>query len=114
MGTWIPEIMYEESEEGSSNIPFIMVPENETMPKMLFIFESSATGEEEPGIDGEDVPVYQWDLHQYADMLVLKENLDVDTYDMVRAALGLEPLVTVSAKGVKISNSVRHNLNTND
>ena len=114
MGTWIPEIMYEESEEGSSNIPFVMVPENETMPKMLFIFESSATGEEEPGIDGEDVPVYQWDLHQYADMLVLKENLDVDTYDMVRAALGLEPLVTASAKGVKISNSVRHNLNTND
>ena len=28
-GNWIPEIMYEEGNEGSSNIPFIMVPENE-------------------------------------------------------------------------------------
>ena len=40
---WIPEIMYEDSEEGSSNIPFIMVPENEKMPKLLYVFESRQT-----------------------------------------------------------------------
>ena len=38
---WVPEIMYEEVEGGvSSNIPFISVPPDEAMPKMLFIFES--------------------------------------------------------------------------
>ena len=31
---WIPEIMYEESDDGlTSNIPFIMVPHNQEMPK---------------------------------------------------------------------------------
>ena len=33
---WIPEIMYEESDEGlSSHIPFILVPKNEEMPKFI-------------------------------------------------------------------------------
>ena len=39
---WIPEIMYEETseEEGlSSNIPFIPVPNNQEMPKLIYIFE---------------------------------------------------------------------------
>ena len=37
---WIPEIMYEDSEEGgTSNIPFIMVPQNEVMPKLLYVLE---------------------------------------------------------------------------
>ena len=30
--------------------------------------------------------------NQYADMSALKENLDLQTYDLVRGALGLEPL----------------------
>ena len=42
---WVPEIMYEESEDGSSAIPFIMVPEGKTMPHLLYIFESRDTGE---------------------------------------------------------------------
>ena len=71
---WIPEIMYEEDPEGiSSHIPFIMVPGGETMPQLLYIFESRETGEFEPGLSGEEVPVIEWDLHQYADMLALKK-----------------------------------------
>jgi hypothetical protein len=82
---WIPEIMYEESEEGSSHIPFIMVPEGQTMPNLLYIFESRDTGEKEPGLDGEAVPIIEWDLHQYADMLILKNKLDIQTCSWTRA-----------------------------
>jgi hypothetical protein len=108
---WVPEIMYEESEDGvSSNIPFVMVPENEEMPKLIYIFESRDTGEFEPGLEGEEVPVVQWDLHQYADMDILKRNLDTVTYDIVRAALSLEPLSSAVKKGEEISSNIRENL----
>ena len=108
---WVPEIMYEESEDGvSSAIPFIMVPPEEDMPKLLYIFESRNTDEVEPGLDGEEVPIVEWDLHQYADMLSLKDNLDPETYDKVRVSLGLEPLAIASEKGREITNSVRENL----
>ena len=71
---WIPEIMYEESSgEGSSNLPFIQVPQDEEMPKLLFMFESRQTEDVEPGPEGEELPVFEWDLHQYANMAVLKE-----------------------------------------
>ena len=109
---WIPEIMYEENDDGTaSHIPFIMVPEAEKMPQMLYVFESRETGEHEPGFDGEEVPVIQWDLHQYADMDILKNNLDPITYDIVRSALGLEPLADAAAKGAKISSTIREKLN---
>ncbi len=112
---WIPEIMYEEGTDdgvnpSSSHIPFIPVPPTEEMPKMLFIFESRETGEFEPGPDGEELPVIEMDLHQYADMKVLKENLVEEDYDKVRNALALEPLRTASAKGKKITNNIRKNL----
>ena len=91
---WVPEIFYEEADESglTSHIPFITPPDDEEMPKMLFIFESRETGEFEPGPDGEDLPVTQLDLHQYADMAILKEGLDVATYDKVRNVLGLQTL----------------------
>ena len=55
---WIPEITYEEMEGGiSSSIPFIAVPKDEVMPPMIFIFESRETGEYEPGLDGEQLPI---------------------------------------------------------
>ena len=108
---WIPEIMYEESEEGSSNIPFIMVPQNEIMPQLLYIFESRDTGEKEPGLEGEPVPIIEWDLHQYADMLVLKNKLDNQTYDKVRKALGLESLASAVQKGQNITKNIRNKLN---
>ena len=107
---WIPEIMYEESEEGSSHIPFIMVPNEETMPRILFIFESRDTGEFEPNEVGDPVPIFEMDLHQYADMLILKEGLDEATYDKVRACLGLQPIREAVAAGKKITENVRKNV----
>tara|TARA_B100000131_G_C17959141_1_gene549657 strand:+ start:373 stop:717 length:345 start_codon:yes stop_codon:yes gene_type:complete len=107
---WIPEILYEEGEEGSSHIPFIMVPKDETMPNLLYIFESRETGQYEPGLNGDEVPVFEWDLHQYADMLILKNKLDVQTYDKVRVALGLETLATATKKGLQIGQTVKNNL----
>ena len=104
---WIPEIVYE---EGEGNIPFIMVPDGEEMPNVLFIFESKETGEFEPGLEGEEVPVVQWDLCQYANMITLKDNLDPVTYDIVRSALGLEPMADAVRKGTKITESVKNNI----
>lgn len=105
---WIPEIMYEENEDGtSSHIPFVMVPNGENMPTLLYMFESRETGDFEPGLEGDEVPVVQWDLHQYADMAILKEGLDNITYDVVRSALGLEPLESASEKGRGISRQIR-------
>ena len=108
---WIPEIMYEDTEEGmTSNIPFIMVPAEETMPRMIFIFESRETGEFEPNLEGEPVPILEMDLHQYADMLILKEGLDEQTYDKVRKCLGLQPLRQAVSAGQKITENVRNNI----
>tara|TARA_X000001388_G_C2218417_1_gene118204 strand:- start:852 stop:1202 length:351 start_codon:yes stop_codon:yes gene_type:complete len=108
---WIPEIMYEETDDGlSSHIPFIMVPSTEKMPKMLFIFESRDTGEHEPNTEGDPVPIFEMDLHQYADMQILKEGLQPEVYDVVRKCLGLEPLREAATKGAKITESVRKNL----
>ena len=77
MKNWIPEICYEEDSDGmSSHIPFIHVPKGENMPGFIFIFESQETGEFEPGDDGNPLPIYNMDLHQYADMSTLKNNLD--------------------------------------
>jgi len=105
---WVPEILYEDSDDGlTSNIPFIQVPENKEMPKLLFIFESRETGEFEPGPDGEELPVTELDLHQYADMQVLKKNLNWAEYDNVRFALGLEPYHTAAVKGQKITSNVK-------
>jgi hypothetical protein len=77
------------------------------MPTLLFIFESRESGEFEPGEMGEELPVVDLDLHQYADMSILKSNLDSLTYDLVRAALGLEPLLDAAQKGKKITNTIR-------
>ena len=108
---WVPEIMYEESNDGtSSQIPFIMVPADQQMPSLLYVFESRETGETEPGDEGQEVAVVQWDLHQYADMAVLKENLTQSEYDNVRLALGLETLAVAASKGQKITANIRDNL----
>ena len=108
---WFPEIMYEEQEDGlSSKIPFIMVPKDESMPSLLYIFESKETGEYEPGNNGEELPIIEMDLHQYADMLTLKNNLDEQTYNVVRSALGLKDLQTAVSEGKKITDNVRKNL----
>jgi len=111
---WIPEIMYEgeDNPEDSltSHIPFIPVPPGEDMPPILFIFESRETGEFEPGPEGEELAVTELDLHQYADMMVLKDSLDRSTFDEVRSVLGLEPLESASRKGAEISARVLDNI----
>lgn len=113
--SWIPEILYEESENGlTSKIPFIQVPDNEVMPSILFMFESRDTGDFEPGCEGEEVPVTELDLYQYANMNTLKERLTWVEYDNVRFALGLEPLKTAVIKGRKITSNVRVAVADND
>ena len=109
---WVPEIFYEEAEEDglTSHIPFISPPEDEDMPKILFIFESRETGDLEPGPGGEALPVTQLDLHQYADMAILKQGLDTDTFDKVRAALDLEPVAAAAAAGSRITERIRNSL----
>ena len=110
---WFPEIMYEEPSEEealTSNIPFIPVPNNQEMPKLLYIFESRETGEFEPGPEGEELPVSEMELHQYADMAVLKSQLDLDVYDVIRSALDLEPMSSAVLKGKKITDRVHKNI----
>lgn len=108
---WFPEIMYEETEDGvSSKIPFVLVPEGEVMPNLLYVFESCETGEFEPGVDGNPVPILEMDLHQYADMAALKENLNPVEYDNVRFALGLDSLIEASEKGKQVTGNIRKNI----
>jgi hypothetical protein len=108
MSKWIPEIMYEEDTSGmSQSLPFILVPPNETMPSFLLLWEHRDTGEIEPGPNGEDLPIVEAELRQYASMDVLKSNLSEEDYDKVRIALGLEPLQTAARKGQKITDKVR-------
>ena len=103
MSNWIPEVMYEEG----SSLPHIQVPEGEVMPGMLFVFSAIETGEFEPDDEGNPLPILEMDLHQYANMLTLKNNLDSTTYDTVRAALGLETLAAAEEKGRQISQDIR-------
>ena len=108
---WFPEIMYEETEDGvSSKIPFVLVPESEQMPNLLYVFESRETGEFEPGIDGNPLPILEMDLHQYADMAILKENLNPVEYDNVRFALGLDSLTSATQKGQQVTGNIRKNI----
>jgi len=101
---WVPEIVYE---EGGSKIPYIHVPDEEQDPGILFIFISRQTGETEPGDDGEEVPIVEMDLRQFADMSVMKSRLPSDVYDQVRAAVGLLPLKEAADKGRQISGLVK-------
>ena len=108
---WFPEIMYEENEEGvSSKIPFVLVPNDQVMPSLIYVFESRETGEYEPGLEGEPLPIIEMDLHQYADMLVLKNNLSEELYDKVRLALGLETIQAATKKGESITSNIRKNI----
>ena len=108
---WFPELMYEESEDGeSSKIPFVLVPETEKMPSLLYVFESRETGEFEPDLDGNPLPILEMDLHQYADMSVLKESLSIVEYDNVRFALGLDPIEAASQAGKQITDNIRQNI----
>ena len=110
---WIPEIYYEEDQDGlTSHIPFISVPTEQEMPKVLFMFESRETGEEEVSPNRDPMPIVDLDLHQYANMNTLRDNLPTNIYDTVRQALGLEPLASAVEKGKKITDNVRTKVST--
>ena len=109
---WVPEIFYEEDHEGvAGNLPFIQVPDGKEMPGLLFIFSSTDTGEFEPGLSGEPVPIVDLELHQYANMTYLKDGLDERSYNVIREVLGLEPMRDAVEKGKAVTTNIRKNLN---
>jgi hypothetical protein len=84
---WIPEIFYEEDNRGlTGGLPFVNVPEGRSMPACMFICEVRPVSEEENEIEKEVV------VHSLANMTVLKQELDQETYNKVREAIGLQPL----------------------
>ena len=103
--SWVPEICYEEYEESqlTGGLPFITVPSEKEMPAVLFFFGSKDTGEFEPDQDGNEQPIVEMELYQYGCMRYLKENLDVETYDKVRTALGLLKLSEATKRGKELS-----------
>jgi hypothetical protein len=89
-GNWIPEILYEDSPEGlTGQFPFIPVPPNEIMPNMIFIFESRESGEFEPGLDGEEMPIVDLDLYQYVNTKFIQKVLGNDALSAIRNELNL-------------------------
>tara|TARA_Y100000310_G_scaffold336288_1_gene420408 strand:+ start:1051 stop:1437 length:387 start_codon:yes stop_codon:yes gene_type:complete len=110
---WVPEIEYEEADDGlTSKIPFIQVPEDEEMPVLLYVFESRDTGEVEPGPEGEELPVTEITLHQYANMGVCKRRMSPIEYDNLRFTLGLESMRDAAIKGQEITTNIRQRLET--
>lgn len=84
---WIPEIFYEEDSKGlTGGLPFINVPQDKSMPACMFICEVRPVSEDESEIEKEVI------VHSLANMSVLKQELDLETYNKIRIALGLEPL----------------------
>jgi len=91
---WIPEIFYEETKEGlTRGLPFVNIPKDKAMPSGLFICEVR---------DAED-DMKDLAVHMFANMTVLKNQLDQESFDKVRFALGLESLKVATNKGEKIT-----------
>ena len=100
---WVPEIVYEDYEEESlsGGLPFVQVPPDKEMPDIIFVLGSEETGEFEPNHEGIPVPIIEWDLYQYGNMNDLKKKLSYEHYNIVRDALGLEPLEQAVETGSK-------------
>ena len=87
MDKWIPEIFYEETNKGlTGGLPFVNVPKDRSMPPCMFICEVRDIDEESSEIEKEVI------VHSLANMTILKQNLDIETYNKVRVSLGLEVL----------------------
>lgn len=100
----IPMILYEEpSSHGEKGIPFpyIEVQKDKNMPPVLFIFEYKHTGEIEPDETGKDAAIIDQIPHKFIDMEFLKEKLPPEINDMVRVAVGMQPLRVAQAAGQK-------------
>ena len=87
MKNWIPEIYYEENNDGiTSGLPFVNVPAERSMPSCMFICEVRDVCEESNEVEKEVI------IHSLANMTLLKQALDLETYNKVRLALGLKAL----------------------
>ena len=87
MDKWIPEIFYEEDNKGlTGGLPFVNVPEDKSMPSCMFICEVRPVCEEDNEIEKEVI------AHSLANMTVLKQKLDQESYNKVRVAIGLQPI----------------------
>ena len=94
---WIPEIFYEEKQDGlTRGLPFVNIPKDKAMPSALFICEVR---------DAED-DIKDLAIHMFANMSVLKQELDNESYNKIRIALGLEDLETATEKGQKITDEL--------
>lgn len=107
----VPEILYEEPEPGEkpSPIPYIEIAKDKKMPPVLFIFEYKHTGETEPDEKGKEQEVLDQIPHKYVDLEVLKEKLPPHLNDLVRVALGMQPLAKAREEGQKILDRVNAN-----
>jgi len=107
----LPIIYYEEPENGYANpIPYIEMDKEEEWPSILFIQEYRHTGEFEPDHKGNPSPIMDMIIHQYVDMLTLKDRVSEETYDIIRVALGMKPLREAQQAGAKILDKVEKNL----
>ena len=87
MDKWIPEIFYEETKKGlTGGLPFVNVPKDRSMPSCMFICEVRDVEEDNSEIEKEVI------VHSLANMTILKQNLEIEVYNKVRLALGLEVL----------------------
>jgi len=104
----IPVIYYDdEDESGNVNpIPYIPMEVGDQWPFILFIQEYRDTGEFEPDSSGNPQPICDMYMHKFVDLEYLKEKLDPETNDVVRVALGMEPLKKAQEKGAKILDKV--------
>lgn len=101
---WLPEIYYEENKEGLTNgLPFVKVPSDKEMPSAIFLCELKEIEEEEQN---------EMFVHMFCNMTTLKHNLDKETYDRVRACMGLEPVDVAAKKGKEITDRVNNNISS--
>ena len=56
------------------------------------------------------MPIVELDLHQYADMNILRDQLSASLNDEIRQALGLEPLREALVAGIRITENIRSKL----
>tara|TARA_Y100001970_G_scaffold293595_1_gene441465 strand:+ start:8564 stop:8932 length:369 start_codon:yes stop_codon:yes gene_type:complete len=115
---WVPEICYEDYNEENltGGLPFIAIPKEKEMPNILFFFGSTDTGEFEPDAEGNEQPIVEMELYQFACMKYLQEGLKPEVYDQVRQCLGLLALEEARKRGkeqsIKIATNVQQK-NTN-
>lgn len=100
---WIPEIFYEEKNDGmTQGLPFVNVPEDKVMPSSVFICGIKDLKEED---EQKELTVYH-----FINMSYLKDNVDLETLNKVRSALGLMLLDDAIEEGEKLNQKINNNL----